>query len=58
MQIPAGKYFVGHFEILPHEFQEAWDSVCLWLSESGFHPTIRILMSYIIITMKNTPKKN
>jgi AraC family transcriptional regulator len=38
MQIPGGKYIVGHFEIGPMEFSEAWDSMCLWLSESGYQP--------------------
>jgi AraC family transcriptional regulator len=38
MQIPGGKYFVSHFEISQAEFQEAWDSTCLWLSETGYQP--------------------
>lgn len=38
MEIPAGRYAVGHFEIKPTEFQEAWDAVCLWLTESGYQP--------------------
>lgn len=38
MQIPGGKYFVAHFDIKPEEFQEAWDSSCIWLSESGYQP--------------------
>jgi AraC family transcriptional regulator len=38
MTIPSGKHVVGHFEIGPTEFQQAWDSVCLWLSESGYQP--------------------
>ncbi|MGE0078996.1 MAG: GyrI-like domain-containing protein [Bacteroidales bacterium] len=39
MTIPGGKYFVSHFEINEMEFQDAWDSTCLWLSESGYQPT-------------------
>lgn len=38
MQIPGGKYVVGHFEILPEEFQESWDSVCFWMAENGYQP--------------------
>ena len=38
MHIPGGRYVVGHFEIGSTEFQEAWDSVCIWLSESGYQP--------------------
>lgn len=38
MKVPGGKYVVGRFEILPTEFEQAWNSVCLWLSESGYQP--------------------
>ncbi len=38
MTIPGGRYIVGHFEIGVTEFQNAWDSVCVWLSESGYQP--------------------
>jgi AraC family transcriptional regulator len=38
MKIPGGKYVVGHFEINAMEFQQAWDSTCFWLSESGYQP--------------------
>lgn len=38
LDIKAGKYVVGHFEISPDEFTKAWDATCLWLSESGFQP--------------------
>jgi AraC family transcriptional regulator len=35
--IPGGKYGVGHFEIMPVEYQKAWDTVlCGWLPESGY----------------------
>lgn len=38
MKVPEGKYVVGSFEISETEFQQSWDSVCLWLSESGYQP--------------------
>lgn len=38
MQIPGGKYAVGHFEILAQEFEQAWNSMCLWFTESGYEP--------------------
>lgn len=38
MLIPAGKYAVGHFEIQAHEFEQAWNTVCLWFTESGYEP--------------------
>ncbi|MBD8387256.1 GyrI-like domain-containing protein [Dysgonomonas sp. BGC7] len=36
--IPAGKYAVGHFEIKETEFEQAWNTMCLWLTESGYQP--------------------
>ena len=38
MGVPAGKYVVGSFEISDTEFEEAWNAVCIWLSESGYQP--------------------
>lgn len=38
MHIPAGKYAVGHFEIQAHEFEQAWNTMCLWFTESGYEP--------------------
>jgi AraC family transcriptional regulator len=35
--IAGGRYAVGHFELLPNEFEEAWTSVMSgWLPESGY----------------------
>lgn len=36
--VQAGKYAVGHFEIKETEFEEAWNTMCLWLTESGYQP--------------------
>lgn len=36
--VPAGKYAVGHFEIKDTEFEEAWNTICAWLTESGYQP--------------------
>lgn len=38
MNIPCGKHAVGRFEIDPVGFEQAWKSMCLWLSESGYQP--------------------
>ncbi|WP_320053670.1 AraC family transcriptional regulator [uncultured Acetobacteroides sp.] len=38
MQIPGGRYAVGHFEVNEQEFQQAWDSMCLWVAQSGYQP--------------------
>ncbi|MBP7051308.1 MAG: AraC family transcriptional regulator [Phycisphaerae bacterium] len=35
--IPAGKYAVGRFEVLPHEFGQAWSRIMGgWLPQSGY----------------------
>ncbi len=42
MTIPAGRYACARFELLPHEYQQAWDSVCgEWLPDSGYQPDDR-----------------
>jgi AraC family transcriptional regulator len=38
MHLPAGKYVVGHFEVKPHQFGDAWDATCQWLADSGYQP--------------------
>ncbi len=37
--IEAGKYLVGHFEIRPEEFEKAWKSMFVWMSENGYKKT-------------------
>lgn len=41
LTIPGGKYVVGRFEINDTQFTESWNSVCVWLSESGYQPDDR-----------------
>ncbi len=36
--IPAGRYAVGHFELKETEFEQAWNTMCSWLTESGYQP--------------------
>lgn len=36
--IAAGKYVVGHFEVRETEFDQAWNTMCSWLTESGYQP--------------------
>lgn len=38
-ELPGGKYAVGRFEIDETGFKDAWDSVCLWLADSGYQPS-------------------
>lgn len=36
MIVEGGKYVVGRFEINETEFQEAWNTMCMWFTESGY----------------------
>lgn len=36
--VRAGKYAVGRFEIKETEFEEAWNTMCSWFTESGYQP--------------------
>ena len=38
MTIKGGKYAVGHFEIDVTEFENAWNTMCVWMTESGYEP--------------------
>lgn len=38
MDIPAGRYAVGRFEIGVEGFGDAWNTMCQWFSESGYQP--------------------
>jgi AraC family transcriptional regulator len=38
MTIPGGKYAVGHFEIKVSQFEEAWNTMCVWLTENAYEP--------------------
>lgn len=36
--VAGGKYAVGHFEIKETEFEQAWNTMCSWLTGSGYQP--------------------
>ncbi len=36
MTVEGGKYVVGRFEIQETEFQKAWNTMCMWFTESGY----------------------
>jgi AraC family transcriptional regulator len=38
MKIPEARCCVGSFQVTPMEFEDAWNSVCLWLADSGYQP--------------------
>lgn len=55
MAVPGGKYAVGHFEIDPSEYGEAWGFLCgEWLSQSGYEPDDRPCFE----VMTNNPKEH
>jgi AraC family transcriptional regulator len=39
LTVPKDKYAVGRFEIEVTEFKQAWDAMCIWVSESGYQPS-------------------
>lgn len=38
MTVKGGDYAVGHFEIDVTGFEKAWNTMCMWLTESGYEP--------------------
>ncbi|MBN1186389.1 MAG: AraC family transcriptional regulator [Bacteroidales bacterium] len=38
MVLAGNKCAVGRFEIGPEEFEEAWNSMCVWVAENGYQP--------------------
>ncbi len=36
LTIQKGRFAIGHFEISPVQFQKAWESMCVWVVESGY----------------------
>lgn len=38
MKLNSGRYAVGHFEIDAQGFEKAWNTMCLWFSDSGYQP--------------------
>jgi DNA gyrase inhibitor GyrI/AraC-like DNA-binding protein len=36
LSIRAGRYVIGHVELLPAQFPKAWESMCVWVMEHGF----------------------
>lgn len=36
--LSRGKYAVGRFELRETDFEKAWNTMCSWLSESGYQP--------------------
>jgi len=57
MTIPGGKFAVAHCELAPHEYQDAWASLCAgWLPESGYQPDDRLCYELYLNDPKDHPE--
>ena len=55
--IPAGKYAVAHFEILPDQYGDAWNAVYGgWFPESGYKPDDRPCFELYLNDPKQHPE--
>lgn len=56
LTIAGGKYAVGHFEIKVTEFEEAWNTMCAWFTESGYEPGEGDFYEYYYCDPENHPE--
>lgn len=57
MQIPAGDYAVGHFEIDSSQYGQAWGAMCGgWLPESGYQPDDRLAFELCLNNPEEHPE--
>lgn len=56
MTIPKGKYAIGHFEIKVSEFEEAWNTMCVWFTQSGYEPGEGNSYEYYYCDPENHPE--
>ena len=57
MTISGGTYAQGSFEILSHEYQDAWDTMCgAWLPESGYQPADGLCFESYLNSPKDHPE--
>jgi AraC family transcriptional regulator len=55
--IPAGRYAVGHFEIMPDQYGDAWNTLYGgWLPESGYQPDDRPCFEMYLNNPKEDPE--
>jgi len=55
--IPAGKYAIAHFEIMPDQYGDAWNAVYGgWLPESGYQPDDRPCFELYLNDPKEHPE--
>ena len=56
MTIQGGKFAVGHFEIDVTEFENAWNTMCVWFTESGYEPGEGNSYEYYYADPENHPE--
>jgi AraC family transcriptional regulator len=57
MNIPGGKYAIGHFEINVTEYGEAWNYLIGdWLSQSGYEPDDRPCYEMMVADPEEHPE--
>jgi len=55
--ISGGSYAVSHFEILPHQYEDAWAGICgSWLPASGYLPDDRPCFEVYLNSPKDHPE--
>ena len=55
--VPAGKYAIGHFELLPTEYENAWGTIMGgWLPESGYQSDDRPCFELYLNNPKEHPE--
>lgn len=55
--VPGGKFAVGHFELLSHEYPEAWGAVMgAWLPQSGYQCDDRLCYELYLNSPKEHPE--
>lgn len=57
MTIPGGQFAVGHTEIFPDQFGEAWNKLMQWLSTSGYQPDDRMCYEVYLNDHESHPEK-
>lgn len=55
--VPGGKYAVGHFELTPNDYGDAWGMMySVWLPNSGYEPDDRACFELMLNKPKDHPE--
>lgn len=59
MEIPGGKYAIGHFKLNKDQYQAAWEAMSAqWLPESGYQPDDRMCFEFYPGEISNSDETN